>query len=248
MAQIEMSSRLKSQGPLYETLSISSKFTIHLQPSTSYSELSEDKKNLIQTIWDKEQERCNGKLHEGAILSAVSYDQKSLIGQFVPYKFFLAQFCEPSLKSALKIVPVSLNGMTYVQDQLVLAKRSSWVAQCPGCYELAPSGGIRPPGINLTEVDMKVQLLDELREETGIENSLIKSVKYFALVRDNKNDAIELCAEIRLKSTGLILSSSSEYTQVMTIPCSELKSFTKEYADHFVPLSLLLLKLKNLID
>lgn len=238
----------KSHFPYFKTYPISSKFTIHLQPSTSYSELSDEKKNLIQTIWDKEQERCEGKLHEGAILSAISFDQKALIGQFVPYKFFLAQFCEPSLKPDLKIMPVSLSGITYVEDQLILAKRSSWVSQSPSCYELAPSGGIRPPGKNLTEVDMKVQLLDELKEETGIENSLIKNVKYFVLVHDLKEDGIEICAEIRLKSTGLILSSSSEYTQVMTIPCSELKPFTKEKVGEFVPLSLLLLKLKNLID
>lgn len=247
MAQIEIKMTHKFPFPNHKTFSISPKFAIHLQPSTSYAELSDAKKNLIQTIWDKEQERCDGKLHEGVILSAVSFDHKSLIGQFVPYKYFLAQFCDPSLKPDLQIRPVSLNGITYLENQLILAKRSPWVAQCPGYYELAPSGGIRPPSKNLTEVDMKVQLLDELKEETGIENSSIKNVKYFALVHDLKGDGIELCAEIRLKSSGLILSSSSEYTQVMTVPCSEIPVFTKEHEREFVPLSLLLLKLKNLI-
>lgn len=232
----------------YETISISSKFTIHLEPSTSYSDLSSAKKRLIQSIWDKEQERKEGKLHEGAILSVISFDQKSLTGQFVPYKYFLAQKCDPSLKPDLKIVPVSLSGITYLQDQLIVAKRAAWVAQFPGCYELAPSGGIRPPSGDLTEVDMKLQLLDELKEETGIDSSSIKSVKYFALIRDNKEDAIELCAEIQLRSTGLILSSSSEYTQVMTIATSEIADFAKEYAAEFVPLSLVLLKLNHLIQ
>jgi hypothetical protein len=233
----------------YLTLAISSKFTIHLEPSISYSELSETKKNLIQRIWDMEQKRKNGKLHEGAILSAISFDDKSLTGQFVPYKYFLAQTCDPSLKADLKIVPVSLSGMTFSEEgDLIVAKRAPWVTQYPDCYELAPSGGIRLPGGDLKTVDMKIQLLDELVEETGIETSEVKSVKFFTLVHDQKEDGIELCAEIRLKSGGLILSSSSEYPQIMTLAAEELPSFVDKQREKFVPLSLVLMKLKHLIN
>lgn len=248
MAQLEMKETATIHLSRYKAVPISSKFAVHMQPSTSYSELPESKKQLIQTLWDQEQERKEGRLHEGPILSAIVFNHKSLTGHFVPYKYLLAQLCDPSLKADLKISPVSLNGITYLQDQVIIAKRASWVAQYPGHYELAPSGGIRPPGKDFTEVDLKVQLLDELREEIGIENASIKSVKYFSLIHDLKEDAVELCAEIHLKSNGLILSSTSEYTQVLTIDLSEIKAFTKEYANEFVPLSLVMLKLKGLID
>lgn len=251
MATSEMKTSSKSHKHFedYETLMISSKFMIQLEPSDSYEGLSDAKKRLIQTNWDKEQKRRDGKLHEGAILSAISYDNKGLKGQFVPYKYYLAQLYDPSLKADLKIIPVSISGMTLIGDgdQLLLAKRASWVAQYPEKYELAPSGGVRPPAKDLDAVDLKLQLLEELVEETGIESKEVKSVKFFTLVHDHTEDAVELCAEIHLKTSSLILSSSREYSQMMIIPCQELDSFTKNQKEEFVPLSLILLKLKKLI-
>ncbi len=251
MAQVEMKSVASEEMQSFEgygTHAITSKFLVELQPSTSYSFLPDSKKNLIQTIWDQEQKKRDGKLHEGAILSAVSYDSTSLVGQFVPYKFFLAQMCDPSLKPDLKIVPVSICGMTLIHEDVIIAKRAPWVSQFPNCYELAPSGGVRPPGRDFNAVDLKAQLLDELEEEIGMGPAHVKSVKFFSLVHDEKADAIELCAEIRLKPSRLILSSTSEYSQVIAVPCQELESFVRDHREDFVPLSLILLKLKKLIS
>jgi hypothetical protein len=229
----------------YQILKINSKFAIHLTPSSSYDELSSSKKKLIQTIWEQEQKRRGGKLHEGAILSAIAYDNKSLTGQFVPYKYFLAQLFDPSLKRDLKIIPVSLSGITLVGDNLIVAKRAWWVAEYPDCYELAPSGGIRPPNAEQGFVDMKGQLLSELEDEVGIETSFVKTVRFFSLVRDNKSDGVELLAKIVVKPCA-ILSSSSEYTQILTVPLCEVESFAEAHAKEFVPLSLEMLRLRKL--
>lgn len=242
--------KLKEKTPMrskdYHTLKINSKFAIHLTPSSSYDDLSPSKKRLIQTIWEQEQKRRGGKLHEGAILSAIAYDNKSLTGQFVPYKYFLAQLFDPSLKRDLKIIPVSLSGLTQVGDNLIIAKRAWWVAQFPDCYELAPSGGVRPPNADQGYVDMKGQLLSELEDEVGIEPSFVKSVSFFSLVRDYKSDGIELIAKILVKPSA-ILSSSSEYAQVITVPLSEVESFAESHAKEFVPLSLEMLHLRKLM-
>lgn len=250
MAQIEVKEsaldRLKTFGD-HEAHDISSKFSIYLKPSVSYLELTDAKRRLINTIWDKEQQRREKKLHEGLILSAISYDTHGLYGQFVPYRYYLAQICDPSLKTDLKIVPVSINGMTYVGENLIVAKRACWVTQHPKKYELAPSGGVHPPPPNLHRVDIKGQLLEELIEEIGIVHNEVKSIKYFSLIRDRKEDLIEICAEIRLKSPTVTLASSSEYPQIMTIPCQELEAFIKNHHEEFVPLSLTLLKVKKII-
>lgn len=250
MASIR-TTKLKEKTPMqakdYETLKINSKFAIHLLPSSSYDELSQTKKSLIQTIWEQEQRRRGGKLHEGAILSALAYDNKSLTGQFVPYKYFLAQLVDPSLKPDLKIVPVSLSGLTILGDNFILAKRAWWVAEFPDCYELAPSGGIRPPNAEQGYVDMKAQILSELEDEVGIEASFVKSVRFFSLVRDIRSDSVELLAKIIVKPCA-ILSSSSEYAQVISIPISETENFVEAHASEFVPLSLELLGLRKIID
>ena len=180
-------------------------------------------------------------LHEGAILSALSYDDKKLTGRFVPYKYYLAQLCDPSLKADLKIIPVSMSAVTIATHSIVLAKRAGWVAQYPDWYECAPAGGVRLPSAGRSGVDIKEQMLDELNEEIGVEREQVKAIKFMTLVRDLKLDAIELCAEIQLKPCT-IFSSSAEYTQIMTVPLSEVPLFVKAHAVDFVPLSLVLLK------
>jgi hypothetical protein len=251
MAQIQVKKPAsKSVKPFlkdYQTTQMNGRFTIDVQPSPSFQELSDVKKRLIQTIWNQEQKRRGGMLHEGAILSAVAYDDKKLTGHFVPYKYFLAQLCDPSLKPDLKIVPVSMSAITLVNDNIVLARRAMWVSQHPDRFELAPAGGVSLPPAGQSGVDLKEQLLSELVEEVGAERGQVKGVKFFTLIRDLKADAIELCAEIQLKPCT-ILSSSPEYTQIMTIPLEEITAFAKAHAIDFVPLSLVLLQLRKFIE
>lgn len=229
-----------------EAIAISSRFSIEILPSPSFDALSEAKKRLIDTIWDQEQKRKGGRLFNGMILSAQEYTEKKLTGFFVPYKYFLAQACDPSLKPSLKILPVSLSGLTFAGNALVVAKRASWVTQYPEQYELAPSGGVTEPPFEKDSIDIKAQLLDELNEEVGIDRALVKKIKFFALVRDFQGDAVELVAEIEAKPFSL-QSSTGEYAQIMTVPLTELQPFVETHKDQFVPLSLALLKLRELI-
>jgi isopentenyldiphosphate isomerase len=229
----------------YQTMLFRSPFLVDLQAPPSYDTLSDAKKQLIQTLWNEEGKRKGRTLHEERILSAISYDNKTLVCQFVSSKYFLAQKCDPSLKSDLKIVPVSLNGLTSIADNLLLAKRADWVAEYPDRYELVPSGCVRPSADST--IDLKQGLFQRLLDEVGIDRSYIKTVKFFALLRDLKTDAIELCAEIKVKPFA-IFSSSSKYSQVMTIASSEIQAFAHKHAAEFVPLSLKLLKLKKWIQ
>lgn len=243
MAQIEMKKKVKKEGALkdYQTYEISPRFRIHLVPSPAYDQLSDAKKRLIDAIWEREQKLRKGQLHEGACLSAVEFSDKSLVGQFVPYKYFLAQLCDPSLKPDLQIVPVSVNGLTFASDHVIFARRAAWVAQYPELLELAPSGGIRPPAPGQTQVNLKEQLLEELNDEIGVEKAYVRSIKFFSLIHDLKNDALELCAAIHLKPY-VALSSSSEYTQIITVPLSEVPAFVKNHINDCVPLSLELIQ------
>lgn len=250
MAQIEMKKKATGRKEIqlkdYQTIPISSRFELEIQPASTFEELSDVKKRLIDTIWEQEQKRKGGKLYNALILSAIAYDSKKLIGQLVPYKYFLAQWCDPSLKPDLKIVPVSISGLTIAWDNIVVAKRAEWVTQYPNCYELAPSGGVSQRGENVFPLDLKEQLFEELKEELGILRLLVKGVKFFALVRDFNTDGVELCAEIKVKPYSL-QASSHEYVQLISIPKNEIQSFVDEHAAEFVPLSLVILKLRKYI-
>lgn len=229
-----------------EAVAINSRFVIEVLPSPSFEHLSESQKSLIDTIWEQEQKRKSGRLFNGMILSAQEYSEKKLTGHFVPYKYFLAQTCDPSLKPALKILPVSLSALTIAGGSVVLAKRSSWVTQYPDHYELAPSGGVTEPAFEKETIDIKGQIIDELNEEVGIDRTLVKKIKFFALIRDFQSEAVELIADIEASPYSL-QSSTGEYAQIMTIPLSELAAFVEVHRNEFVPLSLAILKLRELI-
>ncbi len=230
----------------FEAIPMSSRFALEVVSCNQFEHLSEQKSRLIDTIWEKEQRRKGGRLFNGLILSAKEFSSKKLIGTFVPYKYFLAQACDPSLKPDLKILPVSLSALTISDHSLILAKRSSWVTQYPDCYELAPSGGVTEHPFERGSIDLKMQLYEELNEEVGIERSLVKKVQFSTLIRDHEADAIELIADIEAKPYSM-QSSTGEYAQIMTLPLSEVASFVAAHRTEFVPLSLAILKMKSLI-
>ncbi|MFV0341259.1 MAG: hypothetical protein ACK5MA_11655 [Parachlamydiaceae bacterium] len=231
----------------FEAIPLSPRFSISLEKSPSFEHLSASKKRLIDAIWDQEQKRKSGRLFNGMILSAKEYTEKKLTGFFVPYKYFLAQVCDPSLKPDLNILPVSLSAVTVTEDSMILAKRASWVTQYPDAYELAPSGGVTQQHLDDEAIDIKGQLLEELNEEVGIDRQLVKKLKFFSMVRDYHADAVELVAEIQVKPFS-IQSSTGEYAQIMTLPISEIPAFVATYKAEFVPLSLAILKLREYIE
>lgn len=231
----------------FEAIPLSPRFAISLEPTPTFDHLSDSKKRLIDTIWDQEQRRKAGRLFNGMLLSAITFNEKKLTGYFVPYKYFLAQVCDPSLKPDLNILPVSLSALTVADDSIVLAKRASWVTQYPDAYELAPSGGVTQQQFDDSEIDIKGQLLEELHEEVGIDRQLVKKLKFFCMVRDHHADAVELIAEIQVKPFSY-QSSTGEYAQIMTLPISEIPTFVAAHRADFVPLSLAILKLRNYIE
>lgn len=247
MAAIEMKKKYYKSKASFESFPIAPSFSIETTPLNEPLNLKESKKRLIETIWQHEQKRRNGKLHEGYILSASSFDSKKLIGNFAPYKHFLAEYVDPSLKADLNITPVSMSAITFSGENIIIGKRADWVAEYPMRFELAPSGGINNETLDEEgNVDLKAQLIQELEDETGIPKSGVKKVKFFALIKDHLRGSIELVATIELK-TITVLSSTNEYSQLISLPKEEIKGFVELHKENFVPLSLELLKLQNLI-
>lgn len=231
----------------YQTLDISSRFKVEVSHPRLFSRLSDAKRKLIDAIWEKEQKRRGGLLHEGVIFSVDSMDKKGLKGSFVPYKYYLAQLCDPSLKADLKITPASVTGITYSQDHVILAKRAFWVAEAPGSYELAPSGGIQKPEDGSEKINIREQLLKELFEEIGVRKSSVQTLKFFALVHDLENDAVELVAKVFLKPS-VLYSTTPEYTQIFSVPITELQEFASKRKGEILPLSLFLLRFLKLVQ
>lgn len=229
----------------YQTLEIRKDFKVELAGKPRKPRLSDDKASLIERIWQSEL-KANPFLFNGQLFSAQAYDKNKLTGAFVPFKYFIAQVRKSTLKSALKIRPVGISGLTLLGDNVMIGKRAPFVTQYPNCYELAPSGSVDDECVVDHEIDLQALVKKELLEEVGIEAKRVKSIRFFILAHDKKTDLIDLCALIKVQSF-VLQSRSGEYSQLMTIPKSELSYFVAQNKMHFVPLSLLLLQIKKLI-
>lgn len=228
----------------YQTITIKNTYEVEVIDFPSKIKLSDDKLMLIDQIW---QEECRKRpLFNGQFLSALSYDGNKLIGAFLPYKFYLAQMRHPDLKAALQIIPVSVSGLTFHGDSVMIGRRGAKVTDYPDYYELSPSGSIDPKCVEEGKVSLNMQIANELFEETGINSRRVKSIRFFSLAYEKKLQQIDLLAEIKVRPFSL-QPFSGEYSQLMTIPKNELKEFVKHRKEQFVPLSILMLKMKKLI-
>lgn len=228
----------------YQTLKIKSQYQIEVVNFQEEIKLSDVDKAKIDHIWLKESAERN--LFNGAFLTALSFNQVQMKATFVPYKYYIAQLKDPSLKSLLNVIPVSISGLTFIGENVVFAKRSRYVTQFHNHYELAPSGGIDQECVEENHINLSNQVKKELEEELGVKPRRVKSLKFFALIYDQKLESIDLCAEIRIHPFAMH-ANVMEYSQIITVPASEVAEFVKIENEQFVPLSLLLLRLKKII-
>lgn len=226
----------------YQTLKIKNQFEVLVVDAPEPMELSDGQKQQIELIWQEELKKR--ELFNGEILSCLSFDKERLTGEFLPYKLFIAKLRNPEMQ--IKIIPVSVSGLILHGDNIMIGRRSSLVSEFPGYYELPPSGGIGKEMLKEGRVELRSQIAKELFEEIGITPRKIRKIQFFMLAYDQKQDHIDLCAEIKITPFAM-QSISGEYTQIMTIPKNEISQFVEKYLEQFVPLSILILKLKKLI-
>lgn len=234
----------------YQVISTLPLYTIYASPFPRLLNLSDTVKGVVEKIWKQESALPNRYLFNGQILSLVSQEGAILKGEFVEYKHYLAQMRDPSLQPILQISPLSVSGITLANKDFVLVgRRSENVTQNPNFYELVPSGGIDPNSIKDDKIDIDRQFLLELEEEAGIAASAVISIEPFGLIYEKMSQTYELCAEIRVDKDleEKLLSPKKEYSHLLWLQKEELENFIKEQKSNFLPMSQMLLKMREFL-
>src|SRR5262249_31068369 len=130
--------------------------------------LSDVEQAAINTLWNEAQKQFGGRLFNGQLYSFVSLKNGVLTGNFVDYKFYIAQLRNPKFKTLFNISPVAISCICCCQNKILIGKRSAFVTEYPNCYELSPSGGIDPSAAINGKIDLIKQTLVELEEEAAI--------------------------------------------------------------------------------
>lgn len=227
----------------YEAIPLDDSFSIEVLPDKiSAFQLNGSQKKRVDEIWTQSYEMSEGKLFNGNIFILKTVDSMRLCGYFIDYKHYLAQMLDPALRQAIPIEAVTVNGITYAGEKMLIGQRSSLVSTCQRLWELAPSGGIDSSAIIGGKIDYISAVLKELEEETTLADRDILSATPLALVREADRSLAELCVKIHVNESVIKSFSppKTEYTEFLWLTKEELGKMIGDYPESFVPLSIFL--------
>ncbi len=215
----------------YQIFKLNSQFHLEVLELPRGFVLSDYDKTRVEMVWHHETNARSSKLFNGQLLNFVSLDGDKLVGEFVDYKFYIAQLRDPGLELLLQIAPISVSAMTLAGDKLLMGRRSQEVTQYRDLYECVPSGGVDPKALSGNKIDLREQFSRELWEETGISVTEIKRINPFQLVHDVENRHYEICATIEV-NYGVVheaRGATEEYREFAWVPRSEMKTFLNKH-------------------
>jgi len=186
----------------------------------------------------------NPRFHNGAILAIESFDPSTntIRARRDEYRRLAVQPHAPT-----RVRVLSVTGMIVASDGagracVLLGRRSHKTRIYGGLWELAPSGGIDPPGpgvSRLTIDDVRRQLGQELREELGLGLDLA-GARPVALSVDGPGDAVDIILRVdtggAIGALGLGAGPDAwEYSGVRWVALHDAAAFARGRADELIP-------------
>lgn len=205
----------------------------------------------VEALWAKEAERRGRPLFNGRLFSVDDLTSDHISGQFVEYRFFLAQRLEPALFGPLRIRPLAVSGVVESPDGLILGRRNSDLQTDPDKWELAPSGGLDPETCLVQGVvDYRRQFYRELVEEVGIDESRVTGVSPFTIIEDTTTHVLDLgiaaCTDLRATQIGEAFSQAGdEYSEIRLVSLSAVAQFVREEGPNMVSVTTELLRYRG---
>ena len=157
---------------------------------------------VVSEIWDQEcQQRPS--LFNGRVFCADTVGHHEIVGHWTEYRRVLAQIRRPSLFRQLGIRSLGVNGLIECAEGLVLGRRHPHAVYFPGCWQAAPAGTVEAR--NGDDLDLARQLLVELREEIGLQETDIVSMKPVIAIEH---------AETHIVDIGYLLRTSRPFSDI----------------------------------
>lgn len=200
----------------------------------------------VDSVWDKAK-AGNASLFDGKTLAVDSITERALRCAVVPYKYFFAQQKDPSAEMKPDVQLVGVSGIVRWRDNVLFGKRGAGVTQYPGSYELVPSGSLPAADLGAL-IDYRAHLLEELKEETGIDESVVTNCRPVLLIVDDADSVVDICCVIEIASHYNIHQNfvAGEYQHLQYAPLADIRILTVAHRGMWVPTSAMILQ--NLSD
>lgn len=189
-----------------------SEIEINIKPN-HFPKISKEQKKRIDKYWkgiDKSEYLKDEKIL--FVQTMFFFEGKLVIDAFWAHYRFYFYFVNHPLEINL-FQPVSISGICSLDNGLVLVGTRRNVTQYIGMNEFVPSGSISLSDNEGSASRVIDQLLLELKEEVDIDSKNIVSFEFVGIVKDLKDNVLDLCYSIRLSDVE-VKESSSEYEAV----------------------------------
>jgi 8-oxo-dGTP pyrophosphatase MutT (NUDIX family) len=195
--------------------------------------LAPDVEQAVETLWAREVEESGGDRFNGVLFSLVEHGPGRVVAERSEYRRYVAWRRSPELAERLDLHPMGVTALTRASDGAVVMGRRARGLDLGGLWETAPAGTLDRP-------DPRALVLDELREEIGVEADQVLSAEPRWLYED-RSGVSDFIYEVRLSLSSDALTAlfesrpTQEYSDLALVPWVAFRA--SGHREDFTPLA-----------
>ena len=200
----------------------------------------------VERLWQAACERAAtdgaGRLFNGRVFSVDRFAADLITGHLTEFRRIIAQMKQPILFAELGVRPLAVCGVLRCADGVVIGRRHRGAVYQAGMWQLAPAGSVDAGAVDADgAIDLRRQLLSELREEVGLSADTVEAPQLLCIVEHPGSHVSDFGLGLVTKlSAEAVLAAyqagaNNEYEQIRVIAEAEVAAFLEEIGEALVP-------------
>lgn len=200
----------------------------------------------VERLWRAACERVAaggaGRLFNGRVFSVDRFAAELVTGHLTEFRRIVAQMEQPALFPELGVRPLAVCGVLRCADGVVIGRRHRGAMYQAGMWQLPPAGSVDAGAVGADgAIDLRRQLLSELREEVGLSADAVEEPRLLCIVEHPGSHVSDFGLGLVTKlSAEAVLAAhqaggNDEYEQIRVIAETELPAFLAETGEALVP-------------
>jgi hypothetical protein len=200
----------------------------------------------VERLWQVASQRVAaggaGRMFNGQVFSADTISPRLVTGYLTEYRRVVAQMERPEMFAELGVRSFAVCGALRCAGGVVVGRRHRAANYQAGMWQLAPAGSVDAGAVAEDgTVDLRRQLLDELREELGLPPDAMDKPRPLCIVEHPGSHVSDLGLALatRLSAEEVLAAhragGNTEYEQMLVVPEARLAAFLAEVGEALVP-------------
>ena len=181
-------------------------------------------------------------MFNGQVFSADVISPRRVTGHLTEYRRLVAQIERPELFAELGVRSFAVCGVLRCADGVVIGRRHRAAVYQAGMWQLPPAGSVDGRAVDADgTVDVRRQLLAELREELGLLSEAVGKPRPLCIVEHPGSHVSDFGLGLITSLRGAEVlaahrrAGNLEYEQMRVVPEAELPAFLAAQEDAVVP-------------